>query len=53
MNNMLQISTHMWKDPCHKCEDPYDYTCYLVEMDTVTIIFGVVLLVGTVFCFGP
>ena len=47
------MPTHMWKDPCRKCESPFDYTCYLVEIDTVTILFGSVLLVGTVFCFGP
>ncbi|CAL6023177.1 PQ_loop repeat-containing protein [Hexamita inflata] len=42
----------MHKDPCEKCENVYDYTCYLVDIQIVIIVLGSLLTVGLFSSFG-
>ncbi|CAL6032728.1 PQ_loop repeat-containing protein [Hexamita inflata] len=43
----------MHPDPCIKCQDPYDYSCYLLEVDVTTILMGMVLIIGSLLSFIP
>ena len=49
----VYFSPRMWSDPCNKCGEPTDYTCYLIDIDLVTILLGVVLIAGSVLAFSP
>ncbi|CAL5983483.1 PQ_loop repeat-containing protein [Hexamita inflata] len=43
----------MHPDPCRKCQDPYDYSCYLIDINVMTILMGVVLIIGSFLSFTP
>jgi hypothetical protein len=41
------------KDPCKKCDDPFDFTCYLISVDIIRIICETVEVVGTFAAYSP
>ena len=43
----------MIKDVCKKCLLDTDFTCYLSEINTITILMGCVLVVGSVISYLP
>ena len=40
-------------DPCKKCEAPYDFTCYLKDMDLLPVITGIIVIIGCVAAYTP
>ena len=40
-------------DPCKKCETPYDFTCYLKDMDLLPVISGVIVIFGSIAAYSP
>ncbi|CAL6006027.1 PQ_loop repeat-containing protein [Hexamita inflata] len=43
----------MYKDPCKKCSNEYDYSCYLLDISTITVVMGVILILGSFLSFVP
>jgi uncharacterized protein with PQ loop repeat len=43
----------MLKDPCNKCGDPFDFSCYLIDVSLVGVISGIVMIVGSVIAYIP
>ena len=52
-NLTRKFHTCMWSDPYNKCGEPTDYTCYLIDIDVITIVLGVILIGGSVLAFSP
>ena len=53
MKYHTQNTTLMIIDPCKKCGDPYDFTCYLKDMDLLPIISGVIVIIGSFAAYTP